>query len=331
MSSGPDEGDHKVGRFILSLDCEGKWGVADQLGGDFAATLDDERLKAGYSRLIGLLDEFEMPATFAFVGTFSLGPAELRDLRPALHDLARTVPGYLEPALADGGRPGANGWTGDWAVAAVDAARTPHEIALHGATHIPWDWPGMTAAVARQELGLLYEVGAPILDRVTTYIYPRNAVQHREVLAEFGIAGARDARSPRSRVSSLLSEFDVRAAPDPDPPLASPLRIPAGYFVNWLSGLRRAVPPAVTLWRARQMLRRAAQTGDVVHFWTHPENLVSAPATHDLLRGILAEVSRLRDAGRCEVLTQEQFCRRVDPSHVDGAVQRRDAARRRAS
>ncbi|WP_232667182.1 hypothetical protein [Pseudonocardia sp. TRM90224] len=310
-------------RFVLSFDCEGKWGVADHLTEGVHASLSDARLRAAYTNLVALLDEFAIPATFAFVGTFSLDPAGLRDLLPALHDINREVPGYLGDALDDCVRTGAQGWTGDWAMAMVDAARTEHEIALHGATHIPWDWPGLTADAARRELGMLYAANVPLVSRASTYIYPRNAVAHTDVLDEFGLAGARAARLRSSRLASLAAEFNLNTAPDPDPAPARPLVIPAGHFVNWRSGARRIVPPAVSALRAARMLRRAAGTGEVVHYWTHPENIASAPGTLDVLRGILAEVARLRDEGRCDVQTQEQYCRIAQPDHVALCDERR--------
>lgn len=312
-------------RFILSLDCEGKWGVADHLTPRDHETLSDERLRMAYAGILSALDAFDIPATFAFVGTFSLSADRLRALKPALADFARAVPGYLEPALADMAEGTNQGWTGDWAVEAVDAARTRHEIGLHGATHIPWTWPGMTPDMARRELGLIYDARAPILSRTTTFIFPRNRGDHPELLDDFGIAGLRATREYPNRIASLASEFNIFEKPEGVPPPARPLSIPAGYFVNWLSGGRKLVPQAVSRLRARRLLERAAETGETVHYWTHPENIASAPATLDLLRGILAEVAALRDAGRCEVLTQDGWCRQVDPAHVAASEARRDA------
>lgn len=313
-----------VARFILSLDCEGKWGVADHLTPADHAALDDARLREAYAGVLDVLGEFDIPATFAFVGTFSLPAERLAALTPGLTDLAQDLPGYLEPALADMRDGTRQGWTGDWAVEAVDAARTGHEIALHGATHIPWDWPGMSADMARREMNLIYEAKAPILSRATTFIYPRNADGHDGVLNEFGIAGRRLHRGARSRLASLASEFNLFERPEAVPPATVPLGIPAGYFLNWLSGGRRLVPTAVSRQRARSLLRRAALTGETVHYWTHPENIASAPATLGLLRGVLADVARMRDAGRCEVLTQDAWCRRIDPAHVALCEARRD-------
>jgi hypothetical protein len=46
----------------------------------------------------------------------------------------------------------------------------------------------------------------------------------------------------------------------------------------------------------------------VVHYWLHPENIASAPATLGLLRMLLREVADAREAGRCEVMTQLDYC-----------------------
>lgn len=297
-------------RVVLSLDCEGRWGMADRLTPGLRAALSDEPLQAAYRGLLDLLDELRVPATFAFVGLFSLGPTRLRELRPEIRELAQHFPDYLGPALEELEAPQARGWHGEWAVDAVRSAGTRHEIALHGATHVPWDHPAMSADLAGRELGLVREARIPILPEVSTYVYPRNGVAFPEVLDEFGIRGYRTARSHSSRLRSLLSEFDVTAGPDPDPALSSPVRIPAGHFVNWLAGARRLVPRQISIRRVAHMLDRAERTGEVVHLWAHPENLATAPPTLDLLRGMLGEVVRRRDAGRCEVLTQAEYCRR---------------------
>ncbi|OLT14206.1 hypothetical protein BJF78_19580 [Pseudonocardia sp. CNS-139] len=135
----------------------------------------------------------------------------------------------------------------------------------------------------------------------------------------------RGARLRSSRLANLAAELDLWARPDTDPLLRAPLEVPAGYFLNWLSGARRVVPPALTRLRVRRLLERAERTGGVVHLWTHPENLATAPATLGLLRGVLADVAAQRDAGRCEVLTQEDYCRAADAEHVRESAQRRDS------
>jgi peptidoglycan/xylan/chitin deacetylase (PgdA/CDA1 family) len=185
---------------------------------------------------------------------------------------------------------------------------TGHELALHGVTHVPW---GTVDAAFIEGEARIHEQLCPELRGAQTFVYPRNDIAHVTRLPKFGIDAYRLARS-RSRVASLASEFAILTAPDRDPPSSSgPVGIPAGHFVNWRHGARRAVPAWLSVLRARQMLERASAEGGVVHYWLHPENVATAPATLDVLRGILHHVARLREAGRCRVMTQLDYFRDV--------------------
>ena len=68
------------------------------------------------------------------------------------------------------------------------------------------------------------------------------------------------------------------------------------------------MPRAVTVRRWKTLLDRAADTGGVAHLWFHPHNFITAPSTRRTLDDILAHAARLRDAGRLEIVTQEQYC-----------------------
>src|SRR5689334_12268971 len=129
-----------VARFILSLDCEGKWGVADHLTAIERERLTDVALRSAYSSILRLLDEFEIPATFAFVGAFSQSRTELARVRPELETLSVDTP-YLSLALEALSRD-PEGWHGGDLTDRVASAHQPHELALHGVTHVPWDSVG---------------------------------------------------------------------------------------------------------------------------------------------------------------------------------------------
>jgi peptidoglycan/xylan/chitin deacetylase (PgdA/CDA1 family) len=293
------------GKFILSLDCEGKWGAADVLTERHQRDLSTGRLFRAYREILRVLEEFNLPATFAFVGAFSQSPRDFASIRPRLEAWSGSAQAYLAPALSDVDR-GAAGWHGHDLLASVVDSRVGHEVALHGVTHVPWT--SMSEADAEAEMALFHDLQGPIRES-KTFVYPRNLVAHVGVLARHGFIGFRAARPHRSRVLSLLSEFDLFEAPQE--PVLSPelVHIPAGFFLNWRSGLRRLVPPAITSMRAKRLLRAAAGSGGIVHYWLHPENVASAPSTIELLRALAREVARSRDAGDCEVMTQLGYCR----------------------
>jgi len=299
-------------RVILSFDCEGKWGIADCLTPSLHAQHRDARLREVYTRILALLDKYHIPATFAFVGCFSASPEKLALMRPDLEKLAVHFPHYLGRALEDCFDGTREGWTGDWAVEAVQNAQCDHEVGLHGVTHIPWDDPAMTEELACEELDIAYRHTLPLVANCLTQIFPRNAVAFTHLLAERGILGYREARRPSSRFASLLSEFNIWAVPDAAFAYESPQRIPAGYFLNWHHGLRKLVPVTVTRLRVRNLLRRAARDQMIVHYWTHPENFATAPSTFAAFEALLQEVAIARDAGLCTVLTQASYTMEED-------------------
>jgi len=292
-------------RFILSLDCEGKWGVADLLSKIDTRSLSDQALRRAYEGIAQLLDRCDIPATFAFVGLFGETAEQFAKVREGVEVLAAKAPHYLRPALdeIDGGSP--TGWHGAWAVDLIGAANARHEIALHGVSHVPWGKVGED--FVREELRLLEMLSGPVKGS-KTFVYPRNDVGHAHLLPSAGIRGYRLAARARSRASSLLSEFNVRSPSERDGGIANGLvEIPAGYFVNWQSGLRKTVPHRLTRKRVIYMLDHAERTNGVVHLWLHPENIATAPTTLSLLAGILTLVADRRDQGRCRILRQIDY------------------------
>lgn len=281
-----------TGTAIISLDCEGRWGVADHLTPDTAAGLTDARLRAAYRAVTDLFAAYDISATFAFVELYTR-PAS-RETTALVREFAQELP-YLARA-AEGLAAGEEGWVGDWAFEL--AAQGSHEIAFHGLTHVPWTT--LTRDQARREL----EMTPP--EHRRTMVYPRNDIAHVDLLAEYGCKAYRGHRSFASRARSLLSEFDLGTPSQPMPAVSAgrAVELPSGVFVNWRSGPRKLVPTAVTRRRARNLLRDAARTGGVAHFWLHPENIATAPATLANLEAVVREIVRLRDAGRIRVETQ---------------------------
>ncbi len=79
-------------KFILSLDCEGKWGVADGLTAKSREMLADDRLEAAYNQIVRLLDEHGIAATFAFAGLFSQSAEQFAAVRPQVEAMALRAP-----------------------------------------------------------------------------------------------------------------------------------------------------------------------------------------------------------------------------------------------
>jgi hypothetical protein len=64
---------------LISFDCEGKWGIADWVSADQHEYFRHDRLTGVYEQLVQLLARYELKATFAFVGAFTLSPELYRE------------------------------------------------------------------------------------------------------------------------------------------------------------------------------------------------------------------------------------------------------------
>jgi peptidoglycan/xylan/chitin deacetylase (PgdA/CDA1 family) len=301
------------GTFIISFDCEGKWGMADGLRPYHHRLLTDRALAEVYDRLVGLLARYDVPATFAFVMAFTLDPSERRDFADQLERRGRDDPWmshYWNHVAA--GR--TQGWFQPHALDAVKS-NGRHEIACHSFCHRPMGDASLSPDDAREELAAAARVAerkgvAPI-----TFIFPRNEVGNLRALRSAGYFGYREKlRRPvglSGRVARLSEEFNVRPAVQrcAPPDSLGLVPIPAGYFFNWRFGARRFVPAAVTYARWKNLLDRTAAQGGVAHLWLHPHNLISAPKTAESLERVLGYAARLRDRGALAVQTQEGYCR----------------------
>lgn len=297
-----------TGRFIISLDCEGKWGMADVLQDYHHRLFTDEALAAVYADLVALFGAYDTPATFAFVMAFTLSQDERKEFAALLEDSGRKddwLTHHWDERRA--GRTG--GWFQPEALEIV-RADPRHEIACHSFCHRDLADGAISEAGAEAELAAAAAVAALKGVDLRTFVYPRNSIGHLAALRRAGYVGYRTARGSRGRILAIASEFNLRPAPEEavSPRADGLIAIPAGYFLNWRFGPRRYVPQAVTVRRWTNLLDSAAASGGVAHLWFHPHNLITGPSTRDALEQILAYAARLREEGRLQIVTQERYC-----------------------
>jgi peptidoglycan/xylan/chitin deacetylase (PgdA/CDA1 family) len=294
--------------FIMSLDCEGKWGMADELRPFHHRDITGDNLKKAYRQLLDMLGRHDIRATFAFVMAFTLREEE-RGQFDLLEE--RKNPGdswlrYYWDSMKSGQ---GDGWHCPEAFEMVRNAGT-HEIASHSFCHRPLDDESIDAAGAAEELAHAGKAAKLKQVEFKTLVFPRNHVGNLPAVRAAGYRGYRSQLRPRGvRVGALLEEFVTWRQPQRPPSSGDALvAIPAGHFFNWRFGLRKLVPPAVTIARWHNQLEACGRHGGVVHLWLHPHNLITGPDTAPVLDRVLGEVARLRDAGRIQVLTQDGYC-----------------------
>lgn len=296
------------GCFIVSLDCEGKWGMADHLTQWHHAHLNRAELTEAYRTLAALFGRYDIAATFAFVMAFVLSADEQASLAERFGDTEIEGSNWLS-AYRSAQRAGdLSGWTCPEALEIVrDAAQ--HEVACHGFTHLPLAEKLVSRADAEREFAACAEAARMKGLSLETFVYPRNLEGHKAALAAAGFKGFRKRPAQRGKLGALFAELNSRdRAQMPLRDEAGMVAIPSGEMLNWQNGARKLVPRAASRMRWASRLRDAAETGGVAHLWLHPHNLIDAPGTRERLEDVLAEAARLRAAGRIEVLTQAQYC-----------------------
>ncbi len=306
-----------MGSFIISLDCEGKWGMADNLQPYHHQMLTDRALAKAYERLVALFARYEIPATFAFVMAFTLTADQRRDF------------GLLvDPDRAEGDAWMAHFWTdiqagrteGWFQPDALDLVQADgrHEIACHGFCHRPMDDQSLSSALAQAELEAAGKVASLKGVNLKTLVFPRNQVGNLDSLRGAGYIGFREKlarpKGLAGRLVRLTEEYHVRPSLQKSKK-AGPnglTRIAPGYFFNWRFGARSHVPEGITFARWKSLLDRSARSGTAAHLWLHPHNLITAPSTGSSLERVLAYAAKLRDQGRLTVRTQVDHCKEVE-------------------
>lgn len=291
----------KKGVFTLSLDCEGLWGMADRESVFVSGAINNHSLDDAYRFIADELDKNEVICTAAFVSCFAAEYDAVRAQLDKIDILAEMNPDWFQnvrPRLRDGRPQALSGLEGNryW----KRLASSGHEMAWHGATHLPLH-PSTSCAAVSQELELASSLAAGLGGIGTTVIFPRNLIGHLETLRDAGFEAYRDHKGKGNlrRLAGYLREWAIRDHSDHDLPRSQDgwHVSPSGHFLNWPSGLRSTIPVEVTVRRWRSMLRHAAETGGYVHMWFHPHNLITAPRMRESFRQIIREVGILSAKG----------------------------------
>ncbi|NKE37599.1 polysaccharide deacetylase family protein [Natronococcus sp. JC468] len=305
-----------VGSVVISLDAELGWGFHDL---EPLPTARVEAGRRGWETMLELCDEYEVPATWAVVGHLMLESCD------GVH--------------AD--HPAPEGWfdreRGAWRdredlrycpelVRAILEADADHELASHSFSHALFGRPETDREFAAAELERSVELAREWGLTVDSFIYPRNDVGHRDVLAEYGV-GAYRGRSPTPDGIRGLLDSTVRARSmlvEPRVDEYGLVNVPASLFLFGFEGPARTVAesvwsdPMVVL--ARRGIDDAVDGDGVFHMWLHPNNL-TRERDDERMRAILSYLARRRAETDLTVETMVDAARRaVALEGVDGTA-----------
>lgn len=266
-----------TGTIVFSIDAELAWGVHDLYPLTEAQQRRVHQARDNWETLLRLFEAYGIPATWAVVGHLLTSDFEYRD--EYLYSSS-----WFEHA-DQGMRTQPENWLGTDLVEAVDEASVNNELASHGFTHAVFTEIPENIAVA--ECKLARDIGAAHDIEFTSFIFPRNCIAHRSVLADHGFTCYRGRRADLQEGISgirglrmLLGSVTELTTPETVTPTVDEhglVNIPASLFLGgfrghpWNAVSRLKRDPGITL--ARRGIDRASENGELFHMWLHPHDL----------------------------------------------------------
>lgn len=315
------------GVFLFTLDTEALWGVPERRSsGTYERHMGNE-FRRVTRELLDLLDEYEVPATWAVVGHLFLETCE-GPLHGHLHLEQPRHSWFPDWYYND---PGTNvhsdpGWYAPDIVDAILGSKTRHEIACHSFSHCIFGDSGCERRVAVSELAECRRLADSKAIELKSFVFPRNSVGHLDVLRESGYLCYRGpySSSPTTGVLRFLrraygvaKEFIPSAPPTSECTMTEGLvAIPDSMLIRSRLGWRKVIPLSITQYRAQLGIRDASDKGTIFHIWTHPLNLAyQRVAMFDLLRSVLETVNRERERGRIRTCTMAEVAEQFIATH----------------
>lgn len=301
-----------TGIFILSLDTEIAWGTygAAKLR---ASSPCFDGYRAYFPRLVALLDQYQIPATWAVVGHLFLDRCDGHPdvLQP--HYTWADAPDSARDPCSDVDR--APWYYGADIIAQIRAANMPHDIGTHTFTHVIAGDPAVNRAIWESQLAKCAALHAQHGLTMRSLVYPQNNIAYLDTLPDYHIIAYRGEEEswyrgfPRrlQRACHLLDRTLALPPPTYDPARLKVndrlVNLPASQFLMAYDGIRGKIPTGARVAQARRGLDAAVRKGHIYHLWFHPFNLGTSSAMFDALEQILREVVRRRDASDLSVLT----------------------------
>lgn len=284
------------GSVVISVDAELGWGFHDLPSPPRRRV---ESARYGWRKLRDLCERYEIPATWAVVGHLFLSECDRR------HDRHPTPPEWFRRERTDwADRPDLR--FGPDLVRGLAESPVDHEIGCHTFSHVCFDDDRLDPDAVRAELRAAADVAATLGVEYDSFVFPRNAVGYRNVLAEEGYSAYRGAHTPAGGARRRLEKIATTVAPErlqlsqPHVDEYGLVNVPPSLFLFGFEGAPRRVCEAVwtdpVLRQATALVDRALETDGVAHMWLHPNNL-TGPADVERMGRLFRYIDDRRDDG----------------------------------
>lgn len=311
----------KKGIFVLSLDTELAWGSFDK-GLKQQKINEFNNTRYCINEMLSLLEKYQISATFAMVGHLMLSACHEQNGTKHPELVRPNFSWYQKDWFSEDPCTDVNTdpiWYGSDILEDICKANPPHEIGSHSFSHLIFGDEGCYKECADSDIKECVRVAEELDLKLTSFIYPRDSIGHRDVLKKYGFLSYRGhgdewyrpiKTKPIRRICHYLDNL-LGIAPNTSKPIIDEL----GLFMTTgnmhyyqRSGIRKLIPIFMRVRKAKKGVDLAIKRGEVFHMWFHPFNLASDP--DGLLKGldqILAYVRKKMDEGSLDSLTMEEL------------------------
>ncbi|MBT3511008.1 MAG: hypothetical protein HN472_15875, partial [Nitrospina sp.] len=271
------------GLFTVSVDLELAWGICDQiLDDDARRALSKERQIV--KRLLNLMEEYEIRASWGVVGHLLQSESPWKNgtfhpeiPRPMLMGEARD---WFFQVARDTSDPL---WYGRDLINMIKSCSPEQEIGSHSFCHVIYDEEAANQAAIMADIRLAKEIHAVNDLPFDFFIFPRNVMGFKDILAKNGIKVYRGHEErwyeslPCKSAHRLLNLAYYLLSITPPTVKAKRdehglINIPASMLFIGRAGLRGLIPNKNLAQMAIAGIDLAVKKKEIFHLWFHPSN-----------------------------------------------------------
>lgn len=308
-----------TGYFLFSLDTELATGHYDCFQPKTFSP-DGSRERWAINRLLDILDEFHITATWAVVGHLFYEHCEHCERCP-FREWDGDSPAF--EMVYDSAHPL---WYGADVVDTLLARGSRHELAFHGYTHRVFDESQMTAEEARFEIQEWLRLASRKGIVPKTVIFPRNLVGHLDLFKEAGFICFRGEKVMHPiyyvpLLGKILNRIDLKLqffAPQAYDPSLDATGMVNLHESQWLFRIDRRIENILDAghfhnFRIRHMAKAVEHAGRyrrVIHIWAHPYEF-RTNQDFEKLRFLFGHVANQVDSGRLRSVSMAELAETV--------------------
>jgi len=257
-----------------------------------------ENLRLVLPKILTVMEELEIPASWASVGAMFDAPHE-RDFS----HLPKNAQSIIQNCLADGEN---STFDGTDLFEMVLGSANNHEIICHSYSHIPFDFADMSFQAVNDDLALFNKTLDKYDLSTDTLVFPENKFAFFDAVAANGYTLVRGP-APRKFYNRFLHVASTQLMP---PPLVTQITNSHGVTEHSGSFLynARAKEYFIPLVKRQAMLglNELKRRGGILHLWSHPFNFSESEPLADAFIVFLRTLANQRDAGEIAILTFSQ-------------------------